>query len=53
MLLPSLLLHKPPRGRLVPESNLRERFVDFAAGGWERFLDASRVCVGQAAVASR
>ena len=53
MLLPRLLLHKPPRGGLVPKSHLRERFVDFAAGRWERLLDASRACVEQAAVASR
>ena len=53
MLLPRLLLHKPPRGGLVPKSHLRERFVKFAAGSWERLLDASRVCVEQAAVASR
>ena len=32
MLLPRLLLHKPPRGGLVPKSHSRERFVDFAAG---------------------
>ena len=53
MLLPRPLLHKPPRGGLVPKSHLRERFVDFAAGRWERLLDANRGCVEQAAVASR
>ena len=36
----------------MPKSHLRERFVDFAGGRWERLLDASRACVEQAAVAS-
>ena len=49
MLLPRLLLYKPPRGGLVPKSHLRERFDRYR----ERLLDASRVCVEQAAVASR
>ena len=32
LLLPRLLLHKPPRGGLIPKCQLQERFADFAAG---------------------
>ena len=53
MLLPRILLHKPPRGGQIPKSRLKERFLDFSAGRWVDLLCQSRVCAEQAAVASR
>ena len=53
LLLPRLLLHRPPRGGLVPKSRLLERFSLFATGHWAELLDHSLVCADQAAVASR
>ena len=34
LLLPRLLLHKPPRGGLVPKRKLQDRFEVFADGDW-------------------
>ena len=42
MLLPRLLLHKPPRGGQIPKSRLKERFLDFSAGRWVDLLCQSR-----------
>ena len=53
LLLPRLLLHRPPRGGLVPKSRLRERFSLFATGHWFELFDHSQVCADQPAVASR
>ena len=53
LLLPRLLLQRPPRGGNVPKCRLQERFAAFAAGQWDVFLEGSRVCADQAAVASR
>ena len=49
----SSLLHRPPRGGLVPKSHLLERFFSFATGHWAELLDHSQVCADQAAIASR
>ena len=48
LLLPRLLLHRPPRGGHIPESH---RFDDFAAGKWLYLLSASRKCDEEASVA--
>ena len=53
LLLPRLLLHRPPRGGLIPKDQLQERFSDFAAGRFAHLLEQSRRCAEQAAVASR
>ena len=47
------LLHRPPRGGLVPKSRLRERFSLFATGHWVELLEHSQMCAVGAAVASR
>ena len=51
LLIPRLLLHRPPRGGLVPKSKLVQRFDDFARGYWEKLFqsekcdeEASRAC---------
>ena len=44
LLLPRLLMHRPPRGGLIPKCQLQERFTDFAAGRWAHFLEQSRRC---------
>ena len=53
LLLPRLLLHRPPRGGLIPKCQLQERITDFAAGRWAHLLEQSRRCAEQVAVASR
>ena len=40
-LLPRLLLHKPPRGGLVPKKQLQHRFAVFTEGDWASLLIAS------------
>ena len=52
MLLPRILLQRPPWGGQIPKSQLKERFLD-SAGRWVDLLCQSRVCAEQAAVASR
>ena len=42
LLLPRLLLHKPPRGGLVLRKKLEECFAAFAVGRWAELLRASR-----------
>ena len=42
LLLPRMLLHKPPRGGLVAQKKLEERFAAFAAGRWAELFRASR-----------
>ena len=53
LLLPRMLLHRPPCGGLVPKSRLQERFSIFASGGWIQLLIDSQSCATQAATASR
>ena len=50
MLLPRMVLHRGPRGSLVPKSKLAERFELFAQGEWQSLLEASGECDYQAAV---
>ena len=38
LLLPRLLLHKPPRGGLVPKKQLQHRFEVFSQGDWASLL---------------
>ena len=53
MLLPRMVLHRGPRGSLVPKSKLVERFELFAQGEWQSLLEASGECDRQAAVSRR
>ena len=53
LLLPRILLFRPPRGGFVQKSRLFERFQLFSAGRWVVLLEASRECANQAAVSSR
>ena len=53
LLLPCLLLHRPPRGGNVPKCQLMERFSDFAGGRWFHLLEQSRAYATQASVTSR
>ena len=44
LLIPRLLLHRPPRGGLLPKSKLVQRFDDFARGDWEKLFQSSDEC---------
>ena len=53
LLLPRMLLHRPPRGGLISKSKLSERFDKFARGEWVQLIRASIQCDEQAAVGRR
>ena len=44
LLLPRMLLFRPPRGGLIPKQRLLDRFQLFARGEWMHLLLASREC---------
>ena len=50
LLLPRMLLFRPPRGGLIPKQQLQNRFSLFSRGEWEQLLLQSEECV---AVASK
>ena len=52
LLLPQLLLHKPPRGGQVPKKQLQRRFESFTDGDWAHLLATSIDCASRAAQAS-
>ena len=52
LILPRLLLHRPPRGGNIPKCRLLQRFSDFAAGQWLHLLEESRDFATQASVVS-
>ena len=52
LLLPRLLLFRPPRGGLIPRKRLEERCALCARGDWTVFLAASECSVEAGAVAS-
>ena len=52
LLLPRMLLHRSPRGGLIPRAKLLDRFEMFIRGRWIDILTASEECCRQA-VASR
>ena len=51
MLLPRLLLFRPPRGGNVHKSKLAGRFEDFIEGRWMHLLRTSRQCAEDASTA--
>ena len=51
MLIPRLLLTRPPRGGLVPQERLKERVARFNAGEWVPLLESSLECSMQGSVA--
>ena len=53
LVLPRMLLHRPPRGGLLGKDKLLDRFQKFSAGQWADLLRASENCSKQAVVASR
>ena len=52
LVLPRLLLHRPPRGK-VGREKLVSRFLKFSAGQWADLFRASQQCTEQAATISR
>ena len=52
LLIPRMLLHRPPRGGLVPRKRLEERLRSFEAGEWESLVLQSIPGAEQAANAS-
>ena len=53
LLLPRMLLHRPPRGGLILKPKLSESFHKFARGEWMQLIRASIQCDEQAAVGRR
>ena len=53
LLLPRMMLHRPPRGGLIPRSKLIHRFELFVSGRWTELLAASEACCQQAAISRR
>ena len=53
MLLPRMLLHRPPGGGLIAKDKLEARFHAFGRGDWGQLLDASRKCDEKAAQSRR
>ena len=51
LLIPRMLLHRPPRSGLVPRKRLEERFRSFEAGEWESLVLQSMPGAEQAAEA--
>ena len=51
MLLPRMLLCRPPRGGLIPRKRLEERLAAFNAGDWVTLIEFSLECAMQGAVA--
>ena len=50
MLLPRMLLHRPPGGGLIPRSKLVARFEAFSRGEWRQLLAASAACDEKATI---
>ena len=53
MMLPRMLLHRPPGGGLISKSKLEARFVMFNRGNWTELIRASAKCDDLAAVSRR
>ena len=53
LLLPRMLLHRPPRGGLISKEKLGACFQLFAQGQWAELLAASATCDEQAAMGRR
>ena len=51
LLLPRMLLHRPPGGGLLSKEKLSDRFKMFSRGEWLQLLAASRACDEKAATA--
>ena len=49
MLLPRMLLCRPPRGGLIPRKRLEERLAAFNAGDWVTLIEFSLECAMQGA----
>ena len=53
LLLPRMLLHRSPRGGLIPRAKLLDRFEMFIRGRWTDLLTTSEECCPQAAASRR
>ena len=53
LLLPRMMLHRPPRGGLLGKDKLVARFDQFVAGDWHELILASVKCAEDAAVVTR
>ena len=53
ILLPRMLLHRQPRGGLIPKEKLVQRFEAFGRGEWATLIEANRRCDEEAAVSRR
>ena len=52
LLLPRLLLFRPPRGGKIPKAQLHRRFEAFARGEWASLMDCGQECTSRGAQAS-
>ena len=53
LLIPRLLLHRPPGGARIPKRKLVERFEKFSRGEWHDLIRESTTCDEKAAVSRR
>ena len=53
VMLPRMLLHRPPRGGNIAREKLISRFELFTRGEWSSLLEASQTCDERAVVARR
>ena len=53
LLLPRMLLHRPPRGGFIAKDKLHKRFQSFVRGEWLMLLEASSRCDEEAAIVRR
>ena len=53
LMLPRMLLHRPPGGGQIPKAKLVERFRCFVDGEWIRLIAASEQCDEKAAIRRR
>ena len=51
LLLPRLLLFRPPRGGKIPKAQLHRRFEAFARGEWATLMDCGQECTSRGAQA--
>ena len=53
LMLPRMLLHRPPGGGQISKAKLLQRFQQFVEGHWIRLIEASEQCDDKAAVSRR
>ena len=53
LMLPRMLMHRPPGGGVISREKLVARFEAFTQGDWGRLMEASRICDEQVAQSKR